>query len=70
MQLWLFGRVLSWDVRGRLLRRLLHDVIPVGLNQIVWDGTDAAGRRVGAGVYFLQMDTAGFRAASKMMIMQ
>jgi hypothetical protein len=54
------------DVQGRLVRRLLGGVVDEGPGRTVWDGTDGAGRRVGAGVYFVRMKTAGFVATGKM----
>jgi hypothetical protein len=46
-----------YDVRGRLVRRLTHDVTVEGLHEAIWDGTDASGRRAGAGVYLYRMET-------------
>jgi hypothetical protein len=48
------GDVEIFDVQGRLVRRL-H---PSG-ERAVWDGTDAAGRRVAAGAYLVRQAVRG-----------
>jgi hypothetical protein len=46
-----------FSVSGRLVRRLVDGTLPAGHHQAVWDGTDAAGRKVAAGVYFCELRT-------------
>ncbi|MBZ0268758.1 FG-GAP-like repeat-containing protein [bacterium] len=43
------------DVAGRLVRDLTRDTVEDGGTEIRWDGRDAAGTRVPAGVYFLRV---------------
>jgi len=45
------------DRAGRVVRRL--DAPVEGQCQVVWDGTDRAGRSVGPGVYFCQVSGGG-----------
>jgi hypothetical protein len=47
-----------YDLRGRLVRRLLADRLPAGMHDLAWDRRDDAGRRAPAGVYLLRADTA------------
>jgi hypothetical protein len=44
-----------YDVAGRLVRELVHGESAAGLRTQRWDGRDARGRRVAAGVYFVQL---------------
>lgn len=44
-----------FDVRGREVRRLASGDHAAGARASVWDGRDAAGRRVGSGVYFVNL---------------
>jgi hypothetical protein len=44
-----------FDVNGRLVRRLLNEVLGGGVHRVEWDGRAASGRRVTTGVYFLKM---------------
>ena len=47
------------DLNGRLVRELLAARgLASGQRELEWDGRDAAGRRVTAGVYYLQLRTA------------
>jgi hypothetical protein len=56
------------DVRGRLVRRLLGGRVPAGMREVVWDGTDAMGRRLPAGVYFGVLEAAGQRVERKVVV--
>ncbi len=51
-----------YDVHSRPLRTLLDDSVPAGGLEVAWDGRDASGRRVPAGVVFARLRTeAGSR---------
>lgn len=60
-------RVEVFDERGRLVKRLLDTWMPAGQHAVTWDGTDAQGMRVGAGVYFSRVILNG-RAASQRVV--
>jgi hypothetical protein len=47
-----------YDVTGRLVRRLVHEPLAPGAHRALWDGRNAQGARVSAGVYFARF-TAG-----------
>ena len=51
------ARVLILDTGGRLVRELTSRRLDAGGHVISWDLRDAAGRRVGAGVYTLRFET-------------
>lgn len=42
---------------GRLLTTLAEDVLPAGRHALAWDGTDANGRKMPAGVYFYRFQS-------------
>lgn len=42
------------DLQGRHVRTLLRGPLARGVTTLRWDGADAAGRRLGAGLYFLR----------------
>jgi Zn-dependent metalloprotease len=46
-----------FDVRGRRVRDLLGGTLAAGHHQIGWDGRDARGERVPAGVYLVRLRT-------------
>jgi hypothetical protein len=49
-------RLAIYDVSGREIRELLNGPAPSGRTQATWDGTDARGQRVPAGVYLARLD--------------
>jgi hypothetical protein len=54
-----------FDVRGRLVRRSPPKRLEAGDRTVVWDGRDAAGRSVPAGVYFVRLKSDSFTATRK-----
>jgi flagellar hook assembly protein FlgD len=57
-------RLAVYDLAGRCVRVLVHAVEARGDHSCIWDGRDAQGRRVAAGVYWLRLE-AGDRHASQ-----
>jgi hypothetical protein len=52
------ARLEVFDVRGRRVRRLWDGDFAAGVNTPVWDGRDDKGRSLGAGLYFVRLQTA------------
>jgi len=50
-------RLSVYDLAGRLVRTLVDGEHEAGTHRVVWNGTDATGRAVGAGVYFVRVET-------------
>ena len=50
-------RVTVLDAAGRRLRRLFDDVATSGTHSVDWDGRDAAGTRVPAGLFFVRLES-------------
>ncbi len=48
-----------YDLRGRLITTLVDGVLGAGSQQVVWSGTDAAGRPLPSGVYQARLVVAG-----------
>ncbi len=55
-----------FGVDGREVRTLVHDVRAAGLHSSIWDGRDARGARVPAGVYFLRLEASGSSHARRL----
>jgi hypothetical protein len=49
--------VTVYDVSGRVVATLLDRALDRGRHTVTWDGTDAGGREVAAGVYFCSLAT-------------
>jgi hypothetical protein len=58
------------DLAGRRVRRLRVDPARPGSRSLVWDGRDAAGRRLGPGLYCLELATRDGRDHARLMIVR
>jgi agmatine deiminase len=56
-----------YSPEGRLVRLLVRATLDPGTYEAVWDGSDAAGRPVSSGVYFLRL-VAGGEVSSKRVV--
>jgi len=59
-----------FDVRGRHVRRLEHDAVAAGSQQVVWDGRDGGGRTAPAGVYVYRVSAGGRNASGRMLLVE
>jgi len=59
-----------YDARGRHVVTLINGPLLDGPQTASWDGTDAAGNRVGSGVYFYRLKTAGETLGRKMILLK
>jgi hypothetical protein len=53
------ARLAIHDAQGRLVRVLADGDQPAGEQSLAWDRRDGRGERVGAGLYFLRLETEG-----------
>ena len=59
-----------YDPSGRRVRSLLSGRMEVGAVELIWDGRDDLGRRVGAGVYFVTARSGAESRASKLVLLR
>jgi hypothetical protein len=60
-----------YDLSGRHVRTLVDGrTMPAGRHDAAWDGRDAAGRRVAAGVYFSHLRTGDFQETRRMTLVK
>jgi hypothetical protein len=67
-----FGEVAIavYDVKGRLVRQLVQTNNPGGSFTTHWDGTDAAGKQMSNGIYYLSMQSDAYRASRKLLLLK
>jgi hypothetical protein len=58
-----------YDIAGRLVRELTRGTHPPGSQQILWNGTDDSGRRVGSGLYLLAFAASGQESTRKLVLL-
>ncbi len=59
-----------YDVAGRLVRTLVNEVKDAGVYSAVWDGRNNIGSEVASGIYFYKMETVGFLATKKLVLLR
>ena len=59
-----------YDVRGRLVRTLVDEIRGPGNYELIWDGTDGAGREVEAGVYLVRLKAVDRMHVQRMMLLK
>jgi hypothetical protein len=58
------------DVAGRLIRTLADGPQDAGSHRLVWDGRNAAGSRVAAGVYYYRLETGTLAQSRKIVVLR
>ena len=58
-----------FNILGQRVVTLIDEERPAGFHRVQWDGTDAVGRGVSAGVYIYRLSTADWRDARKLMLL-
>jgi len=59
-----------FNVAGQLVCTLVSEVKEAGSYTAVWDGRNNLGADVASGIYFYKMETAGFGATKKMVVLR
>ena len=59
-----------FDLRGRMVRRLVAGELAAGHHQVVWRGQDDRGRQVASGTYFYRLDADGETRTGKMLLVK
>ncbi len=59
-----------YDLMGKQIVSLVSESQAAGVKTVVWDGTDASGSNVSAGVYFYRLTAGPFMMTKKMVVMK
>jgi hypothetical protein len=59
-----------YNVAGQLVRTLFDGTKDAGFYSITWDGKNNRGAKVGSGIYLYKMETKGFIATKKMVVLR
>jgi len=49
-----------FDVKGRIVKRLVNGYTNSGYHQLLWDGSDEAGKIVSSGLYIIRLESSDF----------
>lgn len=64
------ARVDVYDLAGRLVARLVAEDLPAGRHEVAWDGRDNGGRRAGAGVYLIRLQSGDTSDARRVTLLK
>jgi len=59
-----------FDLRGRLVSKLVDGELPAGRHEVVWRGQDASGRRMASGTYVYRLTADGQTVSEKMLLVK
>ena len=59
-----------YNIKGQKIKSLINEYKNAGLYNIMWNGTDDTGERVGNGIYLYKMETESFSETKKMILMK
>ncbi len=62
------AQLVLFDIGGRRVATLVDDALPAGAHDRVWDGRDASGRAVGAGLYLARLTSEGTSVVQRVML--
>jgi hypothetical protein len=64
------ARITVYDIAGRYVRTLVDSHLPAGANSVAWNGLDDHGQRVKSGVYFYKLESEGYTATRRMVVIK
>ncbi|MFO7896862.1 MAG: carboxypeptidase regulatory-like domain-containing protein [Candidatus Cloacimonadales bacterium] len=59
-----------YNIKGRLIKRLMQTELSAGKHQVFWDGHDDNSRPASSGVYFYQIETETQKVSKKMLLIK
>jgi hypothetical protein len=62
--------VTVYDVRGRMVQRLLNEEMPAGVHSVGWNGQTINGAPAASGVYFYRMRAGSFVETRRMVLLK
>jgi hypothetical protein len=61
------AKLTIFDVAGRRVRTLVDGALDAGPHRLDWEGVDASGQRIPAGVYFARLEAPSFTQTRKIL---
>lgn len=59
-----------YNINGQLVKTLASETKPAGNHSVQWDGKDANGKKVAAGVYLYRLDAGDYQAVKKLTVIR
>ena len=65
-----FVRLIIYDLKGRMVKQLIHSDIKTGEWKVTWNGTDDSGKMVSAGIYLCVLKSDTYAQTRKMVLLK
>jgi|GEM_PF-1083190 len=62
--------ILIYNIKGQKIKTLEVRNLKLGINEIIWDGTDSNNKSVSSGIYFYKMKAGQYSSMKKMILMK
>jgi len=62
--------VAVYNIKGQRVTTLVDDMLEKGYHEIVWNSTNAQGKSIGSGIYFIRMTTDNYRKVQKVVLIK
>ena len=59
-----------FNIRGQVVKTLMDEPVEAGYHSLVWDGRNEAGRAVGSGIYFVQLQAGSYQQTRKLALIK
>ncbi len=59
-----------YDLRGRIIRHLIHEEHPAGEYSVTWDGRDGIGRKQASGTYLARLQVGSIQRVQRMTLLK
>ena len=65
-----FVRLVIYDLRGRMIKQLIHSDLETGEWKVTWNGTDDSGKMVSSGIYLCVLKSDTYAQTRKMVLLK
>jgi hypothetical protein len=59
-----------YNIKGQKVRSLFNEEFEIGTHEVVWDGTDNAGKQVSSGIYLYKLNTYNYSEIKKCVLLK
>ena len=61
--------LIVYNIRGQKIKTLIDHTCEIGINTVIWNGTNDSYKQVGTGVYFYKLNVDGKTINTKKMLL-
>jgi hypothetical protein len=65
-----FVKLFIYDINGKTVYKIINSELKSGYYNVVWDGTNELGLKVGSGIYFYRLEAKNYTSSQKMIFIK